>query len=586
MIGLVGFGISSLLCGLAPTLELIVLFRVLQGAAGALLVPGSLSIITAAFEGAARARAFGTVGGVDVGPDAVRPTARRAARRHALVAGRVPHQRPARRDRPVGDAAPHAGVARPARDRAGSTGSGRSSARSRSAGSPSGRSAASSRTGRTRSPGSSLAVGAVALVIFPILMAGGRTRSCRWSCSGSASSRSINLSTFLIYGALYVAGFYQSVLLQATLGYTATAASLSGLPTGILLVVLSSRVGAAAGRIGPKRFLVVGPLIMAAGLLWWARIPATSEPWRASLERPVDARPAAVALRRRPAGAHPVRDRDRARRRAADEHADELDPDPQCGPRIGDQQRAVTGRPAAHRGGHLHRRLGDVLRVLGSRVPGLDTVDPAVRREFPPLNPPKADVPPDSRRRPRRRRRSMPSVSRRSRRPCCSSAARPRTWSACAGHRRRSAEAAVSLNSGPTTNLFPRLARRVSSWSRTPSPRLLGRRHRDGMPRRVRRGVEREAHGYDRTRSERSCRAGTRAGAPEPAPPAGDPGQPASGTGSRPRHRRGPSLPSRRSNGSRRSRRGTGGRNRVCRPRIRIGAFVIDYIILIIVGSC
>ena len=76
----------------------------------------------------------------------------------------------------------------------------------------------------------------------------------------------INLSTFLVYGALYVAGFYQSVLLQATLGYTATAASLSGLPTGILLVILSSRVGAAAGRIVPKRFLVVGPLIMADGL--------------------------------------------------------------------------------------------------------------------------------------------------------------------------------------------------------------------------------------------------------------------------------------------------------------------------------
>src|SRR4026209_1674238 len=59
-IGLTGFGVSSLLCGLAPTLELCVLFRLVQGAAGALLVPGSLSIITATFEGPARARAFGT----------------------------------------------------------------------------------------------------------------------------------------------------------------------------------------------------------------------------------------------------------------------------------------------------------------------------------------------------------------------------------------------------------------------------------------------------------------------------------------------------------------------------------------------
>src|SRR2546426_971545 len=43
----------------AANLELLVVFRVLQGATGALLVPGSLSIITATFEGAARPRAFG-----------------------------------------------------------------------------------------------------------------------------------------------------------------------------------------------------------------------------------------------------------------------------------------------------------------------------------------------------------------------------------------------------------------------------------------------------------------------------------------------------------------------------------------------
>ena len=59
IIGLLGFGLTSLLCGLAPNLELLVVGRILQGLAGALLVPGSLSIITNAFEGASRARAFG-----------------------------------------------------------------------------------------------------------------------------------------------------------------------------------------------------------------------------------------------------------------------------------------------------------------------------------------------------------------------------------------------------------------------------------------------------------------------------------------------------------------------------------------------
>src|SRR5205807_1127890 len=49
VIGLVGFGLTSLLCGLAPNLDLLILLRVLQGATGAILVPGALSIITATF---------------------------------------------------------------------------------------------------------------------------------------------------------------------------------------------------------------------------------------------------------------------------------------------------------------------------------------------------------------------------------------------------------------------------------------------------------------------------------------------------------------------------------------------------------
>ena len=55
----IGFAATSALCGLAPTLEWLVVFRLVQGAAGALLIPGSLALITHAFDGAARGRAFG-----------------------------------------------------------------------------------------------------------------------------------------------------------------------------------------------------------------------------------------------------------------------------------------------------------------------------------------------------------------------------------------------------------------------------------------------------------------------------------------------------------------------------------------------
>jgi EmrB/QacA subfamily drug resistance transporter len=59
-IGLAGFGVTSALCALAPTDEFLVASRALQGMTGALLVPGSLAILAATFEGEARGKAVGT----------------------------------------------------------------------------------------------------------------------------------------------------------------------------------------------------------------------------------------------------------------------------------------------------------------------------------------------------------------------------------------------------------------------------------------------------------------------------------------------------------------------------------------------
>ena len=59
-IGLVGFGITSILCALAPSSEILIGARALQGLTGALLVPGSLAIIAATFEGGERGKAVGT----------------------------------------------------------------------------------------------------------------------------------------------------------------------------------------------------------------------------------------------------------------------------------------------------------------------------------------------------------------------------------------------------------------------------------------------------------------------------------------------------------------------------------------------
>jgi EmrB/QacA subfamily drug resistance transporter len=60
VIGLISFGACSALCAVAPSSELLIGARALQGIAGALLVPGSLAIVAATFDGEARGRAVGT----------------------------------------------------------------------------------------------------------------------------------------------------------------------------------------------------------------------------------------------------------------------------------------------------------------------------------------------------------------------------------------------------------------------------------------------------------------------------------------------------------------------------------------------
>ncbi|HVY78703.1 MAG TPA: MFS transporter [Solirubrobacterales bacterium] len=60
VLGLAGFGVTSVLCAVAPSVGFLIAARALQGITGALLVPGSLAIVAATFEGAARGKAVGT----------------------------------------------------------------------------------------------------------------------------------------------------------------------------------------------------------------------------------------------------------------------------------------------------------------------------------------------------------------------------------------------------------------------------------------------------------------------------------------------------------------------------------------------
>ena len=284
-IGLSSFGAVSVLCGLAPTLEFLVVFRLLQGAAGALLVPGSLAIITQTFEGQQRARAFGiwaaaTSALLVLGPITGGVLVDTAGWRIAFLV-----------NVPLVLIALYATLrhVEESRDTA-SEGTfdwlGSLVATVAVGGLAFGVIRGEQQAWEDPLAWAALALGAAALVAFPILMATRPHPLVPLDLFRNRTFATINIATFFIYGALYITQSYQGLLMQGVLGYSATAAGAIGLPSGIMLTLLSTRVGSLAGRIGGRIFLVAGPLIMAVGLLWFVRLPADSAAWTATFTEP------------------------------------------------------------------------------------------------------------------------------------------------------------------------------------------------------------------------------------------------------------------------------------------------------------
>jgi EmrB/QacA subfamily drug resistance transporter len=277
-IGLVGFLLTSLLCGLAPNMELLILFRVLQGATGALVVPGSLSIITASFEGEEQGRAFGlwagasaatTILGPFVGGVLVNSISWRAAFfinvPFLLIASYATRRGvPETRDEEATGKFDWLGSLVVAL-------------------AVGGLAFGTIRGQQTNWQGTeafvALAVGAVATIAFPVMMVKRPDPLVPPSLFRSRNFTITNIGTFVIYGALYVFLTFQGLFLIGTLGYNEPAAGIAGLPATLFLVLFSTRFGRLAARHGPRLFMAAGPAIMAVGLLYLARFPAGSEPW-------------------------------------------------------------------------------------------------------------------------------------------------------------------------------------------------------------------------------------------------------------------------------------------------------------------
>jgi EmrB/QacA subfamily drug resistance transporter len=88
----------------------------------------------------------------------------------------------------------------------------------------------------------------------------------------------VNAATFFVYAGLGAHFVFFNLYLQF-LGFSPFEAGLVSLPVSIVLILLASRFGALADRIGPRPFLVAGPLAMAAGLLTFLAFDDTGDLW-------------------------------------------------------------------------------------------------------------------------------------------------------------------------------------------------------------------------------------------------------------------------------------------------------------------
>jgi EmrB/QacA subfamily drug resistance transporter len=277
-LGLTGFGVTSVLCGLSPNLELLVVFRLLQGAAGALLVPGSLSLIASTFTGPIQSRAYGIWAGATSGITLLGPFI------GGVLVDTVTWRAVFLINIPLVAFALYAVLRHVAETRNEASSASFDWLGAAVVAVGVGGLAFGAIYGQQRDWHDPLAyvaigLGVVATAALPFLMARRPNPLIPLGLFRSRNFTVVNVSTLLIYGALYVVFYNLALFMQGTLLYDAAAAGLSGIPGSILLTVLSPRIGRLSGRYGPRWFMVVGPLLMAAGVLLFARAPALEQAW-------------------------------------------------------------------------------------------------------------------------------------------------------------------------------------------------------------------------------------------------------------------------------------------------------------------
>ncbi|WP_028936772.1 MFS transporter [Pseudonocardia spinosispora] len=266
VIGVVWFAAASALCGLAPTAPLLVAARVLQGIGGALLAPGSLALIAASFRPEDRSRAVGAWSGLGGVAGAIGPFlggALVAWNWRAVFWINVPvaiavvvialRHVPESRDPDATGGIDALGAALAALGLGGVT-------------------FALTGGAWTVPVIVSGVVGIGALVAFLVVEMRSPHPLVPLSMFSNGLFRAANVVTLLVYGALGVFFFLLVLQMQTVAGFSPTVSGTSLLPVTVLMLLLSSKAGALADRIGPRLPMTVGPLLACAGFLLAIRV--------------------------------------------------------------------------------------------------------------------------------------------------------------------------------------------------------------------------------------------------------------------------------------------------------------------------
>jgi EmrB/QacA subfamily drug resistance transporter len=279
--GVLVFGAASVLCGLAQSIGQLIAARALQGVGGALLVPGSLALISASFPENIRGKAIGTWSGYSAITAAVGPVLGGALVEHLswryafllnipftvavlfLTFRFVPESRGAR-DGDADHALDWAGAALV----------------SLALGCLIYGLIESSARGWT-DPAvlGALVLAPLALLAFVLVELRHPAPLLPLGLFRVRNFSGANLLTLMLYAALGALMFFLPLNLIQVQGYTATAAGAALTPFILIMFALSGWAGGLADRYGARRPLVIGPAIAAVGFAWFALPGAGGSYW-------------------------------------------------------------------------------------------------------------------------------------------------------------------------------------------------------------------------------------------------------------------------------------------------------------------